>query len=100
MKNQPWPGNIRQLKQVVERAVILGKTEIFGIDELSGPVSKERETVNALPPVGGMTLEEIERAVIVKTIDHFQGNVSKVAESLGLSRAALYRRMEKFGIKT
>jgi len=100
MKNQPWPGNIRQLKQVVERAVILGKTEIFGIDELSGPVSKERETVNVLPPVGGMTLEEIERAVIVKTIDHFQGNVSKVAESLGLSRAALYRRMEKFGIKT
>jgi len=100
LKNQPWPGNIRQLKQVVERAVILGKKETFGINELSGPAAAETERTTILPPVGGMTLDEIERAVIIKTIDHYQGNLSKVAESLGLSRAALYRRLEKFGIKS
>ncbi len=53
-----------------------------------------------LPPVGSVTLDEMERAMILKSIEHFQGNVSKVAEALGLSRAALYRRFEKFGIKT
>ncbi|HUL45275.1 MAG TPA: sigma-54 dependent transcriptional regulator, partial [Bacteroidota bacterium] len=68
LKNQPWPGNIRQLKQVVERAVILGKKETFGINELSGPAAAETERTTILPPVGGMTLDEIERAVIIKTI--------------------------------
>jgi transcriptional regulator of acetoin/glycerol metabolism len=41
----------------------------------------------------------MEKAMIVKSVEHFQGNISKVADALGLSRAALYRRMEKFGIK-
>ena len=52
----------------------------------------------ALPPVGSMTMDEIERAMIVKSLRHHGGNISKVAESLGLSRAALYRRFEKYEI--
>ena len=53
---------------------------------------------DALPPVGSMTMDEIERAMIVKSLRHHGGNISKVAESLGLSRAALYRRFEKYEI--
>ena len=53
---------------------------------------------DSLPPVGSMTMDEIERAMILKSIKHHGGNVSNVAESLGLSRAALYRRLEKHGI--
>jgi transcriptional regulator of acetoin/glycerol metabolism len=53
---------------------------------------------DALPAVGSMTMEEIERAMIVKSMKHHGGNITRVAESLGLSRAALYRRFEKYGI--
>jgi len=53
---------------------------------------------DVLPPVGSMTMDEIEKAMIVKSLKHHAGNVSKVAEALGLSRAALYRRFEKYEI--
>jgi transcriptional regulator of acetoin/glycerol metabolism len=59
------------------------------------PVEASRAT---LPPVGSMTMDEIEKAMIVKSMKHHGGNVSKVAEALGLSRAALYRRFEKYEI--
>jgi transcriptional regulator of acetoin/glycerol metabolism len=52
-----------------------------------------------LPAVGSMTLDEIERAMIVKSLKHHQGNLTRVAESLGMSRPALYRRLEKYGIE-
>jgi len=55
---------------------------------------------SALPPVGTMTVEEIEKAVIEKSLRHHEGNLSRAAESLGLSRAALYRRLEKYRIET
>jgi len=51
-----------------------------------------------LPPVGSMTLDQIERAMIVKSLKHHAGNLTRVAESLGMSRPALYRRIEKHGI--
>jgi len=52
----------------------------------------------ALPEPGTMSLDEIERAMIVRCMRHYEGNVSRAAEALGLSRAALYRRLEKHGI--
>jgi transcriptional regulator with PAS, ATPase and Fis domain len=51
-----------------------------------------------LPAVGSMTLEEMERSMIEKAMAQYNNNVGKVAEALGISRAALYRRLEKFGI--
>jgi transcriptional regulator of acetoin/glycerol metabolism len=55
---------------------------------------------DSLPQVGSMTLDDMEKATIVKAMSHYDGNISKVAEALGLSRAALYRRFEQFGIKS
>ena len=52
-----------------------------------------------LPPVGSMTMDEIERAMIQKALKHHGRNLSKVADALGLSRAALYRRLEKYEIQ-
>jgi DNA-binding NtrC family response regulator len=54
---------------------------------------------DVLPPVGSMTMDELERAMIQKSLEHHGRNLSKVAESLGLSRAALYRRLEKYEIQ-
>ena len=55
--------------------------------------------VTQLPSVGSMTLPEIERAMILKALRHHDGNLSRTAESLGMSRPALYRRLEKYGIE-
>jgi len=105
---QSWPGNVRQLKNVVERAVLMGtETQIDVVDlenalrlgESSARLSHDESTVGALPDVGEMTIDQMERAMIIKTLDHHAGNLTRVAESLGLSRPALYRRLEKYGIK-
>jgi DNA-binding NtrC family response regulator len=102
LQDLQWQGNIRQLRHVIERAVLVSGKETLTIDDFSASMSIEPDAAKdpSLPPVGSATLEEIERGMILKSMEHFQGNISKVAESLGLSRAALYRRFEKFGIKT
>ncbi|HMX28633.1 MAG TPA: helix-turn-helix domain-containing protein, partial [Blastocatellia bacterium] len=58
------------------------------------------DSQEVLPQVGAMTLDDLEKAMILKAMKHHGGNISRVADALGLSRAALYRRFEKFGIKT
>jgi transcriptional regulator with PAS, ATPase and Fis domain len=99
LKSQSWPGNVRQLRQCVERAVLVSTHNTLDIPDFAETADiSQPETVEALPPVGSMTMDEIERAMIVKSLRHHAGNVSKVAESLGLSRAALYRRFEKYEI--
>jgi DNA-binding NtrC family response regulator len=97
----PWAGNIRQLRQVIERAVLTNNSTILDIEAFSQSLSMGSPPAkpDALPAIGSLTLDEMEKAMIVKSVEHFQGNISKVADALGLSRAALYRRMEKFGIK-
>jgi DNA-binding NtrC family response regulator len=100
LRTQTWPGNIRQLRQVVERAVLIrGKRELDVEDFTAVRDAESREVRgDVLPGVGTMTLDEIERAMIEKSMRHLGGNISRVADALGLSRAALYRRLEKYGI--
>jgi DNA-binding NtrC family response regulator len=95
---QPWPGNIRQLKQTLERSLLLaGKRVLEPADfrEADGSASGE---VRAGPGSDGMTLEQVERQLIEKVLQQHQGNISRVAKALGLSRAAVYRRLEKHGL--
>jgi DNA-binding NtrC family response regulator len=100
LRRQPWPGNVRQLRQWIERAALVSQTDLLEADSFAsladaGPREPDRD---ALPPVGSMTMDEIEKRMIVKSLKHHGGNITRVAESLGLSRAALYRRCEKYGI--
>ena len=62
------------------------------------PTKSTPSTSQVPVPVGSMTVEEIEKAMIEKGLRHHGGNISRAAESLGLSRSALYRRLEKYGI--
>jgi DNA-binding NtrC family response regulator len=100
LKRQPWPGNIRQLRQWIERAALVSPRDTLDADDFAPVAAMEpREAAkDSLPPVGSMTMDEIEKAMIVKSLRHHGGNITRVAESLGLSRAALYRRFEKYGI--
>jgi len=99
LQAQPWPGNVRQLQQAVERAVLVDtrdRLDVESFTELAAP--RADHGADSLPDVGAMTIDEIERAMILKSLRHHGGNISKVAESLGLSRPALYRRFEKYEI--
>jgi DNA-binding NtrC family response regulator len=100
LQTQPWPGNVRQLRQWIERAVLVSTRDQLEVSDFQASAAMERrdESRDQLPPVGSMTLDEIERAMIEKSLRQHNRNLSKVAESLGLSRAALYRRLEKYAI--
>jgi transcriptional regulator with PAS, ATPase and Fis domain len=95
-----WPGNIRQLRQLVERTVLISTKDQLEVDDFLLPSQMQPEGggKDFLPAVGSMTLDEMEKAMIVKAMSTYQNNITKVAEALGLSRAALYRRFEKYGI--
>src|SRR3989442_15133359 len=89
----PWPGNVRELDHAVERAVLLAQDEVLRSGDLSlrgGP--------EATPRLEDLSLEEVECYLVKKALARFQGNVSQAAKALGLSRSALYRRLERYGL--
>lgn len=93
---QKWPGNIRQLCQSVERVMLMsGKSELDVQDFAPNDVHDQQPTDIML---GDVTLDEMEKRMIEQSLATHQSNISKVADALGLSRAALYRRMEKHDI--
>ena len=101
LSEQPWPGNIRQLMQVIERTVLVNDADCLQPQDFMQALDHREvgKNMKQLPEVNTMTLDEIEKAMIVKSLKHYQGHITLAAQSLGLSRAALYRRMEKYGIQ-
>ena len=91
--NYPWPGNVRELDHTVERAVLMAQGEVVRVSDLALEPKYEGS-----PRFEEMTLEEMERWLINKTIARFNGDISQTANALGLSRSALYRRLEKYKI--
>ena len=101
LQAQSWPGNVRQLRQWMERALLVSTRDVLTVDDFTASAALDSQDSNAdvLPPVGAMTMDEMERAMIEKALKHHRRNLSRVAEALGLSRAALYRRLEKYEIQ-
>ncbi|MBC5775269.1 sigma-54-dependent Fis family transcriptional regulator [Pontibacter sp. KCTC 32443] len=100
LKEQALPGNIRELKNLVERTVLVSDNDVLEAEDFQAQAQRSaaKPADKALPAVGAMTLDEMEASMIRKSMDHYHNNISKVARALGLSRAALYRRLEKFNI--
>lgn len=100
MKQLSLPGNIRQLKNLVERAVLVSKNDVIGIDELKAQLelSPAKKGTIQLPDVGSITLEELEVQMIKKAMDFHRNKITRVATALGLTRSSLYRRLEKYNI--
>jgi DNA-binding NtrC family response regulator len=94
LKAYPWPGNVRELNHAIERAVLMAQGSTVSVRDLGLQPSEP-----ATEHLEGMPLEEAERLLIRKALKRFQGNISQAAHSLGLSRSALYRRLERYGIK-
>jgi DNA-binding NtrC family response regulator len=101
LEEQDWPGNVRQLAQTLERAVLVVQGERLDAQDLIALSELEvgGRRGDELPRPGSMTLDQMERAMISNCMRHYCGNLTRVAEALGLSRAALYRRLEKYGLE-
>jgi two-component system response regulator HydG len=93
LKKYAWPGNVRELQHALERAVIMADSNTLQQSDFlfnrKGDVSVNPDTLN---------LDEVEKAAVVKALQLHNGNISKAADELGLTRASLYRRMEKYGL--
>jgi DNA-binding NtrC family response regulator len=89
----PWPGNIRELEHTVERAVLMAAGDVIHPGDLAF-----RTPRGATTRLEEMTLEEAEAYLIRRALERYAGNVSRAAEALGLSRSALYRRLQQYGI--
>ncbi len=91
----PWPGNVRELKHAIERAVIMSEAEVLQPgDFFFSSAAVEGETM----VVKNLNIDAVEETVIHKALEKHHGNISEAARELGLTRASLYRRMEKYGI--
>lgn len=93
LKRYAWPGNIRELQHAIERAVIM--TDSPSLQETDFLLSR---SLTSGPNNNTLNLDEVEKAAIAKALQMHNGNISKAADELGLTRASLYRRMEKYGL--
>lgn len=97
LRRQSFPGNIRQLQNLIERTAILSQEDTIGVEELERQLT-DRQTDRAFAP-SGTTLEEMEIKMIRAALGRHGGEITATAGELGLTRAALYRRLEKYGIQ-
>jgi DNA-binding NtrC family response regulator len=89
----PWPGNVRELDHSVERAVLMAQGDRVAASDLA-----LRTEGAAVERLDDMSLEDVESLLIKKALARYEGNVSRAAEALGLSRSAMYRRLQRFGL--
>ncbi|MCL4840399.1 MAG: sigma-54 dependent transcriptional regulator [Bryobacteraceae bacterium] len=93
LREHPWTGNVRELNHVIERAVLMARETLIRAGDLA-----LRAAADAPSRLDDMSLEEVEAFLIKKALARHQGNVSQAAHALGLSRSALYRRLQRYGL--
>ena len=95
LEKHSWPGNVRELQHATERAVIMSESTILQPSDflLTQEISDTEQVV-----FEDYNLEEVEKMVLRKALKKHEGNISKAADELGLTRASLYRRMDKYGL--
>jgi len=95
LRQHSWPGNVRELDHVVERAVLMASGNTISAFDLALRSAGDASVSARLEE---LSLEEVERLLISKALSRFDGNANRAAEALGLSRSALYRRLQKYGL--
>ncbi len=99
MTHYDWPGNVRELESVIERAVLFCQSDELTVASLPDELQDFHPRPNRVFAPQSLSLEEIERDVIIQTLERTSGNVKKSAEILRVHRPTLYRKLRKFGIK-
>ena len=100
LQKLPYPGNIRELKNLVERTMLVSGKELLDASDFENQAfhASSRMTTENISSLLGLTLDELEKQTILQALKRHAGNLSHVATVLGISRAALYRRLEKYDI--
>lgn len=98
LMHQPFPGNVRQLKNMLERATLMCVNECIEKKDLEGSGTSTEAPATPASTLQGATLDDLERTAILEAMNKYDGNMSRVASALGITRQALYRKMEKHGI--
>ncbi|WP_207429767.1 sigma-54 dependent transcriptional regulator [Pedobacter sp. SYSU D00535] len=99
LKSLPLPGNIRELKNLVERTVLLTERDLLEIKDFEEHMEQRQRSVQGSGiPLDSFSIDEMELAMIKRAMEFHQNNISRVAKALGLSRGTLYRKLEKYNI--
>ena len=100
LQKQPYPGNIRELKNLVERTILVSGKAVLEASDFESQClhAPSLQATPSAPSLEGLTLDELEKQTILQALRTHAGNLSHVATALGISRAALYRRLEKYDI--
>ena len=99
----PWPGNVRELMNTVERGVVLCRADVLDEEDVAPVLEAETPQV-LLGPAGagvaaaGASLEDVEKAAVLKTLDEAGGNKSEAARRLGITRRTLHLKLKKYGL--
>jgi two-component system response regulator HydG len=94
LQRYPWPGNIRELRHAVERAVIMCGSSTLEVRDFSLSFDDHADRTE----IDDFNLTQVQRALVARAIEKHQGNISQAAAELGLTRASLYRRIQKYGL--
>jgi transcriptional regulator of acetoin/glycerol metabolism len=101
LQGHDWPGNIRELEHVLERAVLLGQDDTVGLEDLPPQLigHGERALVVGQAVAQQLTLHDLEKEYIGKILENTRGNKTEAARILGVDRTTLYRKLEEYKIK-
>jgi DNA-binding NtrC family response regulator len=102
IKAYAWPGNVRELENVIEHASVLRRGDVISLADLPDKLKREKASVENIVlnlPDEGISLEDLEKNLIVKALEKHKGNQTRAAEYLGITRPTLIYRMEKYGIR-
>ena len=98
LQRYDWPGNARELRNVIERSMIFSRSPVLEIPELVPAGRRGRRSANAVPVPRGLTLEEVERLYIEATLREVGGSINEAARRLGVSRKVLWQRRKRHGL--
>ena len=98
LQSHNWPGNVREIQHTIERGVIMADDHEIKPTDFNLSITPVSQSVGSGTEYDTMNLQDIEKMLVQKALDKYEGNISKAAKELGLTRAALYRRLEKFNL--
>jgi DNA-binding NtrC family response regulator len=98
LRNHPWVGNVRELRNVIERAVLVAETDVLRVEDLSDDLRAEEASLPDRPQRALLTLAELEARHIARVLAHTSGQIGSAAEILGIHRNTLTRKIKEYGL--
>jgi len=99
LEAQPWPGNVRELENAIERAVVLASSDVLDVDDVRPPGAPAAAPGAALPTDRVPTLDELERAHILRVLEQCDGQKTKASALLGINRTTLWKKLRQYGLE-